>query len=113
MVHAGTDVFCNPPELLHITLFHTSHPHDPRPCAMDKEESDAIAKLPMSQRRGPTEAEISAELALMPQILGNQPLNNVKVSFLIQIKPESIPGNGSGLQHETEHNLQSGCMRRW
>ena len=77
---AGTDMFCNPPELLHITLFHCSHPHDPRPNALDKEESDAIAKQPPSQRRAPTQAEIDAEVALMPRILGGRAVHPVKVS---------------------------------
>lgn len=78
-MHAGTDVFCNPPELLHITLFHTSHPHDPRPNALDKEESAAHAKQPIPQRRGPTDAEIRAEMALMPGILGKEALTSVRV----------------------------------
>lgn len=80
---AGTDVFCNPAELLHITLFHCSHPHDPRPNALDKEESDAIAQQPLSQRRSPTQAEINAEIALMPKILGNQALDKVKVRLYL------------------------------
>ncbi len=80
---AGTDVFCNPAELLHITLFHCSHPHDPRPQSLDKEESDAIAKLPLSQRRAPTKAEISAEVALMPKILGDRAVDPVKVGIYL------------------------------
>ncbi len=76
---AGTDVFCNPAELLHITLFHCSHPHDPRPNALDKEESDATTQQPLSQRRPPTQAEINAEIDLMPKILGDQALDKVKV----------------------------------
>lgn len=78
-MHAGTDVFCNPPELLHITLFHTSHPHDPRPNALDKEESAAHAKQPISQRRAPTNSEIRAEVALLPEILGSEALTSVRV----------------------------------
>ena len=75
----GTDVFCNPPELLHITLFHMSHPHDPRPCPLDKQASELAVRQPASQRRGPTEEEINSEIALMPYILGSQAISNVKV----------------------------------
>ena len=77
----GTDVFCNPSELLHITLFHCSHPHDPRPNALNKEDSDALAKHPLSQRRAPTQEEIDAEVDLMPQILGDRALDAVKVGM--------------------------------
>ena len=75
----GTDVFCNSPELLHITLFHMSHPHDPRPCPLEMQASERAAGQPASQRRAPTEAEIHSELALMPHILGSQAIRNVKV----------------------------------
>ncbi|CAK0787485.1 hypothetical protein CVIRNUC_010705 [Coccomyxa viridis] len=75
----GTDVFCNPPELLHITLFHMSHPHDPRPCPLDGQASERAAGQPAAQRRAPTEAEIHSELALMPHILGGRAISNVKV----------------------------------
>lgn len=78
---AGTDVFCNPAELLHITLFHCSHPHDPRPQSLNRDESVTIAKQPPSQRRAPTKAEIDAEIALMPKILGDRAVDPVKVSI--------------------------------
>ncbi|CAL5222478.1 g4850 [Coccomyxa viridis] len=74
-----TDVFCNPAELLHITLFHCSHPHDPRPQSLNRDESFTIAKQPPSQRRAPTRAEIDAEIALMPKILGDRAVDPVKV----------------------------------
>ena len=87
----GTDVFCNPPELLHITLFHMSHPHDPRPCPLDGQASERAAGQPAGQRRAPTEAEIHRELALMPHILGRQAISNVEVWIRASPKQKTTP----------------------
>lgn len=60
---AGTQTYANRPERLHITVFHSSRPDDPRPSTLAASMGDDLSSVPIWERRGPTSEEIKAELS--------------------------------------------------
>lgn len=56
-------VFVNTKTHYHCTVFHTSHPMDPRPDST-LPDGGVDLKLPPAQRRQPTAAELARELQL-------------------------------------------------
>lgn len=63
-------VFVNPPELLHITIFHTSRPNDPRPKPLDPTGGCDITQLP-HLRKAPLAEDLSKERDIVKSIVGS------------------------------------------
>lgn len=60
-------VFANPPENYHVTVFHTSHPTDPRANPIDPTGGVDLTESP-SDRRDATASEIQQELKMVKDI---------------------------------------------
>ncbi|BDA42804.1 hypothetical protein COCOBI_03-6970 [Coccomyxa sp. Obi] len=83
LLPAGTQVYANAPERLHITVFHMSRPDDPRPSSMTAHD-EALTAVPISNRRGPTDEEVADELAAMTSIVQHMPpLEHLEVSSVV------------------------------
>lgn len=61
-------VFVNPPELLHITVFHTSRPNDPRPKPTDP-TGGCDTSQPPHMRKGPLEDDLNEECEIIKPIV--------------------------------------------